>query len=435
MHILQRAGAALIALAAAMFILTIASARAADLGGSCCQDLEERVAELEATVVRKGNRKVRLSISGYVSHSVMWWDDGAMSDTYVGDGGANTSRFRFTGTARVATDVDAGFSYEFGFHNNALGAMDQTAGGDDLGGSVAVRESTVWLKHRSLGTIQLGHGSTATDNLILLDTSNSGVATSADVGLYNGGMFLRTTLTGGLVPLTWGNLLNQGISFDTTRRSHVRYTTPTAGGFTLDAAAGEDNFWDVALRYAGELGDFRVAFGAGYSNATEATAFHPVAALAFAGIPATDIKEYKGAASVMHMPSGLFLTGAAGKRNIGWSLNGLGGTLTAKDGQFWHLRGGIEKNFFGPGATTLFVGYHDAKDMVGFTLTGPFATDISSEAHVMEAGVVQAVNAAAMEVFITYKRFDGDVKASGALSGALGVQDFQAGMVGARIKF
>jgi hypothetical protein len=31
------------------------SAKAADLGGSCA-DLEERVAELEATTARKGNR-------------------------------------------------------------------------------------------------------------------------------------------------------------------------------------------------------------------------------------------------------------------------------------------------------------------------------------------------------------------------------------------
>jgi len=39
-------------------------ARAADLGGNCCVDLEERIAELEPTTARKGNRKVTLTISG-----------------------------------------------------------------------------------------------------------------------------------------------------------------------------------------------------------------------------------------------------------------------------------------------------------------------------------------------------------------------------------
>lgn len=49
--------------------------QAADLGGDCCADLEERAAELEATTSRKGNRKVSLTISGYVVQEVTWWDD------------------------------------------------------------------------------------------------------------------------------------------------------------------------------------------------------------------------------------------------------------------------------------------------------------------------------------------------------------------------
>ena len=39
-------------------------ANAADLGGDCCGDLEERIAELEATAARKGNRKVSLTFRG-----------------------------------------------------------------------------------------------------------------------------------------------------------------------------------------------------------------------------------------------------------------------------------------------------------------------------------------------------------------------------------
>ena len=38
---------------------SVTSASAADLGGNCCADLEERIAELEATTARKGNRKVQ----------------------------------------------------------------------------------------------------------------------------------------------------------------------------------------------------------------------------------------------------------------------------------------------------------------------------------------------------------------------------------------
>ena len=56
--------------------LSVTSASAADLGGNCCADLEERIAELEATTARKGNRKVSLTVSGWVAEQVMWWDDG-----------------------------------------------------------------------------------------------------------------------------------------------------------------------------------------------------------------------------------------------------------------------------------------------------------------------------------------------------------------------
>ena len=45
---------------------------AADLGGDCCADLEERIAELEATTARKGNRKVSLVVSGWVNEGVFW---------------------------------------------------------------------------------------------------------------------------------------------------------------------------------------------------------------------------------------------------------------------------------------------------------------------------------------------------------------------------
>ncbi|HML30397.1 MAG TPA: porin, partial [Hyphomicrobium sp.] len=57
------------ALAAAGLIagsLSTGSASAADLGGNCCADLEERIAELESTTARKGNRKVSLTVSGWV---------------------------------------------------------------------------------------------------------------------------------------------------------------------------------------------------------------------------------------------------------------------------------------------------------------------------------------------------------------------------------
>lgn len=67
------------------------SAKAADLGGDCCADLEERVAELEATTARKGNRRVSLIVSGQVNRAVMFWDDGLDAGIYSVDNAVSRS--------------------------------------------------------------------------------------------------------------------------------------------------------------------------------------------------------------------------------------------------------------------------------------------------------------------------------------------------------
>ena len=75
---MKSAGSVALFAAAGLFVGGVAmpSAKAADLGGDCCADLEERVAELEATTARKGNRRVSLTISGQVTTGVMYWRDG-----------------------------------------------------------------------------------------------------------------------------------------------------------------------------------------------------------------------------------------------------------------------------------------------------------------------------------------------------------------------
>ena len=100
-------------------------AAAADLGGDCCADLEERIAELEATTARKGNRKVSLNISGWVNESVFFWDDGTERNAYVGTNSLEQTRFRFTGEAKIARDWSAGYTLEIGVQGHASNKWDQ----------------------------------------------------------------------------------------------------------------------------------------------------------------------------------------------------------------------------------------------------------------------------------------------------------------------
>lgn len=408
----------LAALAATAFVFSgITPASAADLGGNCCADLEERIAELEATTVRKGNRKVSVTLSGFVGHQVLWWDDGIVSDMYFGDGGNYGSRFRFRGEAKISPEITAGFLYEFGVANNSISSMNQTNGGDDLGGVGTpgiLRDSTVWMRHARLGMVKIGHGSTATDNLILIDLGGMAGAGTADIALYNGG-FQAANAGGVYTNATWGQLINGGTSFDTTRRNHVLYETPTLAGFSVQAAYGEDNFWDVALRYAGEHHGFRLAFGIGYQEDTEFNG----AAGAFICTTNCNRKdtEFKGSASVLHVATGLFLTGAWGTRDVDTGA-------TSFDMGFWYLAGGVRRNFFGFGDTVLFAEYSEHSDFARMNFADP-----SSEVTHWGLGINQYIDAAAMEVFLTYKNFEASATT------APNIEDFQAVIGGARVNF
>src|SRR6195256_6895002 len=101
-----------LAAAAGLFIggMAMPSAKAADLGGDCCADLEERVAELEATTARKGNRKMSLTITGQVNRMIMAWDDGHSRGIFYGIDNINSSsRFSLLGEAAATPWLKFGF--------------------------------------------------------------------------------------------------------------------------------------------------------------------------------------------------------------------------------------------------------------------------------------------------------------------------------------
>jgi len=429
------------AMAAAVTALMGTSAIAADLGGSCCADLEERIAELEATTVRKGNRKVSVQISGFVGHQVMWWDDGSQTDAYIADGGNIFSRWRLRGSAKISPDLEAGFLYEFGVNNNSLASVNQGNGGDDLGesGPSNLRDQTVYLKHKNLGMVKIGHGSTATDNLVLIDLGNRSAAGTPDVALYNGGFQLRAT-DGFFLPNTWAQAIRGHESWDTSRRNHVLYETPSLAGFTVQAAVAEDNYWDVALRYAGEFNGVRVAFGIGYQEDSEFN--RPVGGLTagtFSVVCTNNCDsvatEIKGSASILHVPTGLFLTGAAGSRELsGLRVAGAVATdYTGPDATFWQLSGGVAKNFFGIGNTVLFGEYGEGEGGLEQAdhLGGIAPRWVGTEFTHWGLGVNQYIDAAAMQIFATYKHYELD----GVLNGFRENADFSTFIVGTRIDF
>ena len=100
-------------------------AKAADLGGDCCADLEERVADLEATTVRKGNKKVSVQIYGKVNYAAMWWDDGGEQNVYVVNNYNESTRTGIKGKAKIAGDWEGGYRLEWEYRPAASPFLNQ----------------------------------------------------------------------------------------------------------------------------------------------------------------------------------------------------------------------------------------------------------------------------------------------------------------------
>jgi hypothetical protein len=178
-----------------------------------------------------------------------------------------------------------------------------------------------WVEHSRLGRVSIGHGSTAANNAVLVDLSGKTMASSNTVGLTTSGkrLFSRdlynATGNGYLKAGTWGNLMDGGSGdWLNPRSEHIQYRTPTLAGFTLGASWGENDYWDAALRYAGEFNGIRIAGALGYSERSE----YDGAAGEFSCTTECNkkLEQLAGSLSLRHMPTGLFFTGAAGWRDM-----------------------------------------------------------------------------------------------------------------------
>ncbi len=158
------------------------TAQAADFGGDCCADLEERIAELEATTARKGNRKVSLTVYGKVNQAVMWWDDGNEQNAYVVTNDASRSRFGFKGKAKITGDWSAYYKIEIGIRtanskrNNQFNHL-----GTPIDFTKLDLRHTEWgLNSKTWGKFGVGKQKNITKDITKMNVAGTG-----DVGKYS----------------------------------------------------------------------------------------------------------------------------------------------------------------------------------------------------------------------------------------------------------
>lgn len=384
--------------------MAVAPAKAADLGGGCCADLEERVAELEATTARKGNRVVSLQVYGQVNKALLLWDDGIDDNAYIVDNDFSMSRIGFKGSAAMKPGWTAGFHIELGIRQDSSGRVDHTT--DDAADQILIRHNNLYIESATLGRVTIGQQSSATDSITEI---NLGGSHENSYGNYSS--FLIREDDGGFlddagVDLAIGDVQN---NLGGGRGSHIRYDTPSIYGFIASASWGEDDQYDLALRFKKEWNSIRLAAGIGYSVNEEGSEY--------VDGEFTDTETLAGSVSVMHVPTGIYGMFAAG--NVEYDA-----TEDLDDGEFWYAQVGIEKRLTSYGSTVFFGEYGD------YDQATATAAHFEAGTEMWGFGVTQNFDSAALQLYASYRNYEFSGEDSGDE-----LEDFSAVLIGSKIKF
>jgi predicted porin len=401
----------------------VSPAQAAD--SDCCFDLEARLAELEAAGAHKGNAKVTLNVTGYVTKQIMFWDDGVESNAYISDiGPTQATNFRLTGEAAIAAGWKAGYMVRIqDLSDNPMG-LSQARSRVDQG--LNTQMSHWYLASTQLGKLSVGKNALAAKSAAMF-TDLSGTQVIANYVLFDGGgFFLRDGEA--LLGLRWGDL---GYCYSQARpwggdcdgivMTGVRYDSPTLAGFSVSASWGVDDDWEVAGRYAGEGGGFKISLGAGYSvNSDEDTQPPPV----------SESKEsafFQVGGYAQHLATGLFLHAAYGDEDNHGKQTLAG--FTEPNSHQWYAKAGVRRQWFAPGHTVLFAECGQYIDQLSPNALAAGLT--ASEFTRFGLGAVQEIDAASMSVWLRYREHSADV--AGPVD--IGLTDFRYVSAGALINF
>ena len=428
-------------------------------------DVEERIAELEDTTARKGNEKVSFSVSGWINRMLLAWDDGAERNLYVVDNTASRSRINFNGAVQIARGWSTGYLLSLGLDNASANDVNQFITDDDEG--IAVRHSAWWIRNNKLGTVTLGHTSTATDNIILKDVGGimPGAANIATIGgsfivrhadSYEQGDGALVRSASGIVDTTL-NDFSGGASVDTLRRDIIRYDAPRFSGqwgnVDLSAAWGEDDFVDFAVEHSINYNDWKFRFGAGYLHDTTEGRIvegHPEYF--------RDREELKGSASLLHIPTGLFATAAYVHRTFhGLEEYQAAGTPGATYGEntagivtapgtnrpptdYLYTAFGLRRAYWSIGDTSVYGEYAHVDDAITGLREADLREVTDSSLTMFGAAICQDIDDAGMDVYVGFRHYTFDTQGVQVRSGVnyispVPLTDLVMGYAGTRIKF
>ena len=305
----------------AAMLLNAPAGFAADIGQTVEPPVDDRC--MEGT---------ELTVSGQVNRAFLYADNGLVDDTYFVDNDNSSTRVRFTAEGHLNCMNRIGAQIEVQFESNSTAAIrfdqDSSAGPNNF----TERKLEVWWENDYLGKIWLGQGDTASNGTSEVDLSGTSVVSYAGIADMAGGLEFENGLRISTVFSQFDGL---------SRRDRIRYDTPTFAGFKLSTSFTDEDFWDVALRFAGEFGGTKVVAAASYVE------------------PDTAAFDYQisGSASVL-LANGFNATIAAGMQEKD-TVNRDG---TTTDPVFYYGKLGYKANLIEYGSTNFSIDFTQVED-------------------------------------------------------------------------
>ncbi len=331
---------------------------------------------------------------GQINLTWQSYDDGEETTSGIVDNGNWNTRLGVT----VTQPLEAGtlrFRFESGLGLRSSALVSQVSEPDRVDWQhTALRWFEVAID-TDYGTVSLGQGSTASDGTAGLDNSFTFVAGATDSSDGFGSFFFRDG-EGELTDVTIGQV---NASFNGARRFRLRYDTPIVSGVMVSTSYGRNvltsgddrDFYDVAIRWTGDVGDFAIRSAAGYQWIDDPAG--------------DDSRRLAGSATLVHAPTGLNLAVSAGEEIDG--------------ARYVWTRAGWRTDLVAAGTTSLSVDFYSGRDFV------------SDGARTENYGLyaVQSFDALSIDAYAGWRRFTYEDRLGGDYRDADGV------LVGARLFF
>jgi hypothetical protein len=193
----------------------------------------------------------------------------------------------------------------------------------------------------------------------------------------------------------------------------------------------------MSLTYNNTWGDFKVLGKVGYGRNSDENTSNCSKAAGSGPTPIgnnQDCELFGAAGTIMHVPTGLYVYGGYAQNHDNEEAKVAGTDATDTS---WFLQGGIEQKWIPLGKTTIFGEYRH--DDGGSNLAATFGSGAAlgyvhdSSLNFAGGGVVQNIEAAAMDLYVVYRHADGDVTNSKGAN--VDLDAFDAVQFGALMKF